>query len=217
MPRDKYSSKQASIETKLHVYKNTSITIVPYRLHRESKKIKKGRSCPAQLSHTSYLSECRERENRGIVQIYHTYSSAESSMINVRFRLFGFFSLWYLVSGLRVHTAHVFSIRGCVMDMPAGRAEANAGRRRAKIDALVRKTKEWLGKCKIGMSDKNETARGEVRKALATDHLFRAISRAALISGASVRNDSDIAKNGCCNSCVASGRLSASTSSVFAR
>jgi hypothetical protein len=33
-----------------------------------------------------------------------------------------------------------------------------------KINALVRKAKEWLGKCKIGMSDKSETARGEVRK-----------------------------------------------------
>ena|ERR1700679_3603654 len=92
---------------------------------------------------------------------------------------------------------------------------------RSKVDALVRKTKEWLGKCKIGMSDKSETVRGEVRKGFGytekNDHLFRAISRAALISGASVRNGSAIAKNGCCKSCVASGRLSASTSSVFAR
>ena len=81
----------------------------------------------------------------------------------------------------------------------------------SKIDALVRKTKEWLGKCKIGMSDKSGIARGEVRKRFGytskIDHLFRAISRAALISGASVRNGSDIAKNGCCKSCVTSGRL----------
>ena len=91
------------------------------------------------------------------------------------------------------------------MDMAAGKAEADAGRRGvrrvgSKIDALVGKTKEWLGKCKIGMSDKSETARRVVRKrfsgmAAKTDHLFRAISRAALISGASVRNGSDIAKN----------------------
>jgi hypothetical protein len=33
--------------------------------------------------------ECRKRENRRIiVQIYHTYSSAESSILNVQFRLF---------------------------------------------------------------------------------------------------------------------------------
>jgi len=38
----------------------------------------------------------------------------------------------------------------------------------SKIDALVRKTKEWLGKCKIGMSDKSETAReGRLGKRLA--------------------------------------------------
>jgi hypothetical protein len=44
-----------------------------------------------------------------------------------------------------------------------GRCRSNKGRRvGSKIDALVRKTKEWLGKCKIGMSDKSETARGEV-------------------------------------------------------
>jgi hypothetical protein len=43
--------------------------------------------------------------------------------------------------------------------------QAKKGRRvESKIDALVKKTKEWLGKCKIGMSDKSETARGEVRK-----------------------------------------------------
>jgi len=143
--------------------------------------------------------------------------------MNVRSRLFGFFfSMVSIVSGQRVHPAHVFSIRVCVKNMAAGGAEANAGRRVGpKINALVRKTKEWLGKCKIGMSDKSETARGEVRKgfgyAAKTDHLFLAISRAALISGASVRNGSAIAKNGCCNSCVASGRFSASTSSVFAR
>jgi hypothetical protein len=137
-----------------------------------------------------------------------------------------FFSMVSIVSDLRAHTAYVFSTRVCVMNMTAGGAEANAGRKKArgvgpKVNALVRETEGWLGKCKIGMSDKSETARGEVRKgfgyAAKTDHLFLAISRAALISGASVRNGSDIAKNGCCNSCVASGRLSASTSSVFAR
>ena len=52
--------------------------------------------------------------------------------MNVQFRLFVCFSLWYLVSGLRVHTAHVFSIRVCVVDIAAGWAEANAGRRRGE-------------------------------------------------------------------------------------
>lgn len=33
-----------------------------------------------------------------------------------------------------------------------------------KINALVRETKGWLGKCKIGMSDKSETARVDVRE-----------------------------------------------------
>lgn len=66
-----------------------------------------------------------------------------------------------------MHTAYVFSIRVCVMDIVAGGAEANAGRRRGRkvIDALVRKTKEWLGKCKIGM--RRETARGRLGDGLA--------------------------------------------------
>jgi len=106
--------------------------------------------------------------------------------------------------------------------MGGGQCRSKKGRGvGSKIIALVGETKEWLGKCKIGMSDKSETARGKVRKgfgyAAKTGHLFLAISRAALISGASVRNGSAIAKNACCKSCVASGRLSASTSSVFAR
>jgi hypothetical protein len=37
-----------------------------------------------------------------------------------------------------------------------------------KNRCISEETKEWLGKCKIGMSDKSETARGEVRKGLAT-------------------------------------------------
>jgi hypothetical protein len=86
---------------------------------------------------------------------------------------------------------------------------------------ISEESKEWLGKCKIRMSDKSETARGEVRKGFGyaekTDHLYRAISRAALISGASVRNGSAIAMNGCCKSCVASSRFSTLTSSVLAR
>ena len=85
----------------------------------------------------------------------------------------------------------------------------------------MRKTKEWLGKDKIGTSDKSETAKAEVRKGFGymaeANHLFRVISRAALISGTSVHNDTAIAKNGCCSSCVPYGRLLASTSSVIAR
>lgn len=47
--------------------------------------------------------------------------------------------------------------------------------------------------------------------------LFFAISRATLMSGASVRSGSASCMNGCSSTCLASGRFSASTSSVLAR
>jgi hypothetical protein len=90
----------------------------------------------------------------------------------------------------------------------------------------VRKTKEWLGKCKIGTSDKRETAKAEVRKGFGytaeADHLFRAISRAALISGTSVRNGSALSAQPSQRMDVAEAvshpaAYHASTSSVFAR
>lgn len=104
--------------TKTHPLQSYHIDCIVGQKIKEALLSCSGHICP------SNRIDCRKRQNRGIVQIYHTYSSAESSIINVRFRLFVCFSLWYLVSGPRVHTAHVFSIRVCVMDMAAGRVEA---------------------------------------------------------------------------------------------
>lgn len=113
------------------------------------------------------------------------------------------------------------------------------GRRGEGADALVTNTKERMSRCEWGgmsgtlsdrrlrekrqiQGEKDGTSREDGvpiagKKDRFTLHLLRAISRAALISGASVRRVSAIAKNGCCKSCVASGRFSASTSSVLAR
>ena len=60
-----------------------------------------------------------------------TYASIETITESNIFAGF-VFSLWYLVSSLRVHAAYIFSIRVCVMNIAARGAEANANRRRGK-------------------------------------------------------------------------------------
>ena len=107
------------------------------------------------------------------------------------------------------------------------------------LDALVRNTKRTVGvnvnedKEHVELDDRLREKLDRSRYRMGSErrwsrlrepttrveihHLFRAISRAALINGASVHSGSAIAKNGCCRSCVASGRFSASTSSDLAR
>jgi hypothetical protein len=121
-----------------------------------------------------------------------------------------------------VHTAYVFSNGSVrVTKMASGEAQANAGRRGEKWDedrCINEETKRTGGEMQIGMDElrlRQENKKGIWRSQI--DHLFRAISRVALINGTSVHNGSAIEKNRCCKSCVASGRSSASTSSVFAR
>ena len=121
-----------------------------------------------------------------------------------------------------MHTAYVFSNGSMrVTKMASGEAQANAGRRGEVWDedrCINEENKRTGGEMQTGMDElrlRQENKKGIRRSQI--DHLFRAISRVALINGTSVRNGSAIKKNGCCKSCVASGRFSASTSSVFAR
>ena len=98
VPKDKYSFqfsvkgkprlKQNFMFTKTHPLQSYHIDCIASQKNQKEVLL----SCSAQL-HVISVRVTVERENRSIVQIYHTYSSAESSIINVRFRLFGFFSM----------------------------------------------------------------------------------------------------------------------------
>ena len=89
-------------------------------------------------------------------------------------------------------------------------------RSETKVNSINEETKRKGWKLQMVMvrprqKNRKRTRRGQI------DHLFRVISRAALINGTSVRNGSAIEKNGCRKSCDVSSRFSTFTSSVFAR
>jgi hypothetical protein len=156
LPRDQSSGK-TSIETnfmftKTHPLQSYHIDCIVGQKNQKEALL----YCSAQPHVTTVrVTESnvgRKRERTGhITNIsYHTYSSAEPSIMNVRSRLFVFFSMVSIVSGPRVHTSFVFSTRVCVMNSAAGGAEANAGRKNCrrvgpKINALVGKQKNgWV-------------------------------------------------------------------------